>query len=218
MYVQLESQIIYYDKVGEGRPMVMLHGNGEDHNIFKELMESLQNQFTMYAMDTRGHGASATPSAYHYSEMAEDVYHLIDFLGLDHPVILGFSDGAILAMLMEINHPGTAGKLILCGGNTTPKGLEGYAFREIKKRFKKMGNPLDELMITEPNITKAQLQGIAAPTLVLAGEKDIIRRKETKMIAEEIPNAYLEILPGENHFSYLMNSDKLEERIVAFTS
>ena len=217
MYVQLESQIIYYDKVGEGRPMVLLHGNGEDHEIFKELMESLENDFTMYAMDTRGHGASATPSEYHYEQMAEDVYELINFLELDHPVVLGFSDGAILAMLMEIHHPNTAGSLILCGGNTNPKGMEGYAYREIKKRFKKMGNPLDGLMITEPNITKEQLRSIGVKTLVLAGEDDMIRRKETKLIASEIPGASMEILPGENHFSYLMNSDKLKDRILAFT-
>jgi len=218
MYVQLESQVIYYDKVGEGRPMVLLHGNGEDHEIFKELMAALEGQFTMYAMDTRGHGGSATPSTYHYEEMAEDAYQLIRFLELEQPIILGFSDGAILAMLLEINHPGTAGQLILCGGNTTPKGLEGYAYREIKKRFKKLGNPLDELMIKEPNITKAQLQGIGAKTMVLAGEKDIIRKKETKYIASSIPGATMEILPGENHFSYLINSDKLKERIIAFTS
>jgi pimeloyl-ACP methyl ester carboxylesterase len=218
MYVQLESQIIYYDKVGEGQPILLLHGNGEDHEIFKELMEALQDRFTCYAMDTRGHGASATPSEYHYDQMAEDVYHLIRFLELEKPLVLGFSDGAILAMLTEIHHPGTIGRLILCGGNTTPKGMEGYAYHEMKKRYKKMGNPLDLLMVTEPNITKAELRTIACPTLVIAGEKDIIRKKETKHIATEIPNATMEILPGENHFSYLINSDKLKERIFAFTS
>ncbi len=216
MYVQLESQIIYYDKVGEGRPMILLHGNGEDHEIFEELMKSMETQFTMYAMDTRGHGASATPKEYHYSQMAEDVYHLIKFLELDHPIVLGFSDGAILAMLLEIQHPGTAGHLILCGGNTNPKGMEGYAYREIKKRFKKMGNPLDQLMLTEPDITKAQLAGIFVPTLVFAGEKDMIRSRETKYIANTIPNARMEILIGENHFSYITNSDKLKEAILAF--
>ncbi len=216
MYVQLESQVIYYDKVGEGRPMILLHGNGEDHEIFEELMKSMETQFTMYAMDTRGHGASATPKEYHYTQMAEDVYHLIQFLELDHPIVLGFSDGAILAMLLEIQHPGTAGHLILCGGNTNPKGMEGYAYREIKKRFKKMGNPLDQLMLTEPDITKAQLAGIFVPTLVVAGEKDMIRSRETKYIANTIPNARMEILIGENHFSYITNSDKLKEAILAF--
>ena len=216
MYVQLESQIIYYDKVGEGRPMILLHGNGEDHEIFEELMKSMETRFTMYAMDTRGHGASATPKEYHYTQMAEDVYHLIRFLELDHPIVLGFSDGAILAMLLEIQHPGTAGHLILCGGNTNPKGMEGYAYREIKKRFKKMGNPLDQLMLTEPDITKAQLAGISVPTLVVAGEKDMIRSRETKYIANTIPNARMEILIGENHFSYITNSDKLKEAILAF--
>jgi pimeloyl-ACP methyl ester carboxylesterase len=149
--------------------------------------------------------------------MAEDVYELIKFLELDHPVVMGFSDGAILAMLLEIHHPNTAGSLILCGGNTNPKGMEGYAYREIKKRLKKMGNPLDGLMITEPNITKEQLRSIGVKTLVLAGEDDMIRRKETKLIASEIPGASMEILPGENHFSYLMNSDKLKDSILAFT-
>ena len=47
---------LYYEKKGEGAPLIMLHGNGESHEIFDEATEVLKRKFTVYAIDSRGHG------------------------------------------------------------------------------------------------------------------------------------------------------------------
>ena len=47
---------LWYEQYGEGRPLVLLHGNGEDHSIFDEAMGVLGERFTCFALDSRGHG------------------------------------------------------------------------------------------------------------------------------------------------------------------
>ena len=51
---------IYYEKIGTGKPLILLHGNKEDHTIFNKLTASLKNSFTVYSIDSRGHGKSSS--------------------------------------------------------------------------------------------------------------------------------------------------------------
>lgn len=217
MYIQLNSQVIYYEHLGEGeKPLILLHGNEEDHTIFDELCQELADHFDIYAIDSRGQGLSATPKEFHYRDMAEDVLNLISSLSLKAPAVFGFSDGGIIALLAEIISPGTFTHIIAAGANTTPDALSFGARREIKRDFKKTGNPLALLMLTEPNISVKELKAIACPTLLLGGQKDLISSKEFKKMESAIPNATLEILSGEDHGSYVIHSDKLASRICEY--
>ncbi len=203
MYIQLDGQIICYEKSGEGSPIILLHGNGEDHHTFDELILSLEITNTIYAMDTRGHGESATPKEYHFADMAQDVVNFINALEIKKPILIGFSDGAIIATLVAISHSTLLGGIVLCGGNLTPNGVSYRCMRKIKKDYKKTKSPLAKLMIDEPNISTKDLARIDVPTLVCAGSKDLIKVKETKRIAYGISQAHLHIFRGEDHGSYL---------------
>ncbi|MCR5545011.1 MAG: alpha/beta hydrolase [Lachnospiraceae bacterium] len=217
MYIQLNSQVIYYEHFGEGeKPLILLHGNGEDHTIFDELCNELDSHFDIYALDSRGQGLSATPKEYHYKDMAEDVLNLVLSLSIKSPAIFGFSDGGIVSLLAEIASPGSFTHIIAAGANTTPDALSFGARREIKREFKKSGNPLSNLMLTEPNITQVELSSISCPTLLLGGQKDLISSKEFKKMQSAIPNSELEILPGEDHGSYVIHSSTLAPRIKSF--
>lgn len=218
MYIQLNGQIICYEKSGDGQPVVLLHGNGEDHSIFKELSDVLEKNFTVYAMDTRGHGQSAIPGEFHYSDMAEDVINFIQALEIKRPILCGFSDGGITALLTAIHHSELISGLIVCGANLSPKGLKGGALRQIRRQAKLSGSPLDELMLREPDIKEWDLSRIQLPAFILAGEHDMVKPKETKRIASAIPNATLEILPGEDHGSYVIHSARLAPYFAAITS
>ena len=215
MYAQLNSQIIFYEKWGEGkRNIIMLHGNGESHEIFTELSDALKDDYTIYAPDTRGHGLSATPKEYHYEDMAGDLINFIRFIDVKNPDILGFSDGAIIAMISAIREPELFGTLFLCGGNLSPKGLSFKAAHEIKKARKRERSPLSELMLNEPDISPDMLSRIISKTYVIAGEKDMIKESETRKIASSISDSKLLILPGEDHGSYVNHSDKLKDIIL----
>lgn len=86
------------------------------------------------------------------------------------------------------------------------KALPKLAIRFLNLKKK---DPLTRLMLKEPHITKSDLSKITAPTLVLAGSKDMIKKRETKRIAASIPHASLKILSGETHSSYIVHSSKL---------
>lgn len=130
---------------------------------------------------------------------------------ISNAVILGFSDGANIAMKFAMNHPDKVKALILNGGNLEPKGVKGttqipieFGYK-IAKRFatksheaKKNAEMLG-LMVNDPNIERNDLSKITAPTLVICGKNDMIRESHTKEIAENIPNAKLSIIKG-NHF------------------
>ena len=221
MYIQLDGQILYYEKTGSGEPLILLHGNGEDHHIFDELVRAVQNRFTVYVIDTRGHGESATPKEFHYRDFGTDLNNFIRDFHIENPTIVGFSDGAITVMcaLLEKKQSGENGgilkakKLILCGGNLTPAGLRFSDKSKIKKDFSKTKNPLDELMLKEPDITPEQLSDFTMPVTVLAGENDMIKEAETKRIAAAFPNSTLEILKEQTHTSYVIHSDFLKDYI-----
>lgn len=209
MYIQLSGQVIYYERTGEGSPVILTHGNKETHKIFDVLIPALSKKHTVYALDTRGHGLSSVPHEYHYADMAEDIASFIQALELVKPAFYGFSDGGITGLLAASKYPAMLSALAVSGANLTPSGFKLSTRLSIRMAYWKKKDPLVRLMLTEPHITRSQLSRITIPTLILAGEKDMIRQRDTMRIAASIPEATLKILPGENHFSYVVRSPKL---------
>lgn len=235
MVIVLESQVINYTHEGspDGKPLILLHGNGEDLHIYDELTQELASEYDIYRMDSRGHGLSACPKELHYRDMAADLFLFIRELSIDRPLIVGFSDGGITALLFAISHSDMTSGLITCGANTSPSGITLSCRREIKKTYKeKLSHPvikkdidtissevfsqtgeLEKLMLTEPDISSIALSHIKVPVLVLAGENDCVKASDSKKIASAIPQGRLAILPGESHESYVVHSVRLEEYV-----
>lgn len=203
---------LYYREKGNKEPFILLHGNGEDGAYFKNQIDYFSDRYRVIALDTRGHGKSprgTTP--FTIEQFSRDLYDFMEILEISNAVILGFSDGANIAMKFAIKYPGKVKALILNGGNLNPEGVKrttqlpieiGY---KIAKRFalkspeaKKNAEMLG-LMVNEPNIELSKLSKITAPTLVICGTNDMIRESHTKEIAENIPGAKLSIIKG-NHF------------------
>lgn len=82
MFVQLNSIKMYYKRYGSGRPLILLHGNGEDHTIFREVIKPLSKNFTLYLPDARGHGRSSGTEEFHYVDMASICFSLSKSSGL----------------------------------------------------------------------------------------------------------------------------------------
>ncbi len=213
MYIQLNSQVICYEKCGQGPAVLLLHGNGEDHHIFDELVDELKSNHTVIAMDSRGHGESATPKEYHYDDMANDVVNLIEAIEIEKPTLVGFSDGGIVALLVAMKRSDLLSSLVVCGANLSPKGLKFSAAHEIKKQFKKDKSPITEMMLKEPDIKAKDLAKISVPVTIIAGEKDMIKEDETKLIASSIKNSKLVILKGQTHSSYVEHKTELAKYI-----
>ena len=197
---------------GQGFPLVMLHGNGEDHTYFKRQMEPFSQQYQVIALDTRGHGQSPRGTApFTLEQFAEDLKDFLDNREIRRCHLLGFSDGGNIAVLFALKYPDYVEKLILNGADLSPSGVKlstqipivlGWGLLQIIRRFDKKAQPkweLLDLMTTQPHIKPASLSALTMPTLVVAGERDMIRDRHTRLIARSIPNSRLSILPGD-HF------------------
>jgi len=209
MVIHVNGIDLYYEQAGSGPPLILLHGNGESHKIFCRAVEQFSAGYTVYAIDSRGHGKSGRVKALHYADMADDVAAFVAALGLEAPMLYGFSDGGIVGLLLAINHPGLLSRMAISGANATPDGAKSGWVRALRVGYFVTRGDKYRLMLFEPDITEEQLGRIDIPTLVLAGEKDVIRDEHTRAIAAAIPGARLRILPGEGHGSYVINSPKL---------
>ena len=214
MFLDMGPLKLHYEISGEGKPLILLHGNGEDMTIFDEALPLLEKHFMVYRIDTRCHGESTKMKEIHYSLLAEDLYAFIKLLKIEKPVIFGFSDGGITALIMEIKHPGTASHLIVSGANTKPSALKLWFRISAWNAFHRTRSKLIDLMLSGPHIQEEELKAISVPVLVTAGEKDLVKRSDTEFIASSIPDSTLMILPGEDHQSYIVHSDKIARIII----
>ncbi len=215
--VDVNGVQLHYAVVGEGRPVVLVHGNAEDHNLFTVEIEQLAEAgYRVYAPDSRGHGANEPLEEYHFDDMAEDMYQFIRAMGLEKPALYGHSDGGIIGLLLEINHPGTLGILAVSGANLVPEGVDPSVLEEYWEAYEEEHDPLIALMLTEPHIEEDELRSITIPVLVTAGEYDLILPEETYRIAEALPDAELVIMEGEDHGSYIEDSDIMGEMLLDF--
>lgn len=216
MFQKVNEIELYYEKMGKGTPVILLHGNGEDHRIFEKLIQKLAQDYTVYAIDSRGHGKSTAVKELNYVTMAEDIAAFVQSLQLERPILYGFSDGGILGLLMAVKHPKLLSALIISGANVNPKGIRAWYYCSFGLIYLITRNPKYKLMVTQPYIKDEELAKIRIETLVLAGSKDMIREKHTLHIAECIPGSALQILDGEDHMSYVYDNEKLYQIIKPF--
>ena len=201
---------LFYTKTGSGPPLLLLHGNGENGTYFVHQVEEFSHDFTVYAIDTRGHGKSPRGAApFTISQFAGDLLAFMEQQGLTQADILGFSDGGNIALTFALRHPDRVRRLILNGANLDPKGVKPlvqlpivavYHFASLSKSPAARAHAeLLGLMVNEPHIAPAELKKLTMPVLVISGMKDMIRERHTRLIAASIPNVRLALIPGD-HF------------------
>ena len=199
----------FYTELGAGEPLILLHGNGEDHTFFNGQTEAFAVCRRVILVDTRGHGCSPRGDApFTLRQFADDLLALIDALRLPRADLLGYSDGGNIALLFALRYPERVSRLILYGANLYPRGLKTavlvgidviygclLAAERLSARARRK-RELYGLMATQPDIPARRLSELTMPTLVIAGTHDLIREKHTRLIAASLPNGRLALLPG----------------------
>lgn len=213
MKIKVNDIELYYEKYGTGKPIILIHGNQESHEIFDKLIEKLKSNYEVFAIDSRCHGKSENPKEISYNLMCDDIINFIKELNIEKPIIYGFSDGGIIGLLVAIKEHDLLSNLIISGANITPDVFTTFDLLLTKLFYFFTRSKYIKMMLDEPNITIEDLKKITIPVHVLAGEKDIIKLEHTKLIANNIKNSTLEIIKNENHGSYIIHSDKLYEII-----
>lgn len=219
---------LHYAEKGQGKPLLLLHGNGEDHTYFVHQMEYFSRTRRVIALDTRGHGASPRGKApFTIQQFAEDLLHFMNSHGLAQADLLGFSDGGNIALTFALRHPERIGRLILNGANLDPAGVKpsvqlpivlGYHMASLfagKSPKARKNAELLALMVKEPKIQPEALGKFPNPTLVIAGTKDMIKEDHTRLIFRSLPQAELAILPGD-HFLANKEHETFNQRVAVF--
>lgn len=211
-------------------PLLMLHGNGEEHGIFGQVIDAVcASGRPVVAVDSRAQGKSTRGTAeLTYELMADDALAALAALGFGKAHLLGFSDGAIEALIIARDHPELALSLLCIGANLTPDGVDDsfqmeqaaqglLAWADFWEKGDGSHRDVDpslvsptpqearttaellHMMVVYPQIDPAGLSQIACPTTVMAGEFDEIKREETDLIHASIPGSRLVIVPGAGH-------------------
>lgn len=214
---------LHFTESGSGEPLVLLHGNGEDGSYFEHQIERFRTRYRVIAVDTRGHGASPRGTApFTLDQFVLDLAAFLDENGIAVANVLGFSDGANIAIMYALAHPDRVKKLVINGGNLFPEGLTSTTRRGILAEYKMARALGDErqqelmrLMIDEPHIDPARLSSLNMPVLVIAGTDDMIEESHTKLIAASIPGAQLQFVDG-GHFIASENPSAFNRAVAAF--
>lgn len=211
-------------------PLLMLHGNGEEHGIFGQVIDAVcASGRPVVAVDSRAQGKSTRGTAeLTYELMADDALAALAALGFGKAHLLGFSDGAIEALVIARDHPELALSLLCIGANLTPDGVDDsfqmeqaaqglLAWADYWEKGDGSHRDVDpslvsptpkearttaellHMMVVYPQIDPAGLSQIACPTTVMAGEFDEIKREETDLIHASVPGSRLVIVPGAGH-------------------
>lgn len=221
---------LHFVRRGSGPPLLLLHGNGEDGRYFVHQMESFSRRYTVYALDTRGHGQSPRGAGpFTMARFAQDLLDFMDEQKLERAHILGFSDGGNIALTFALAHPERVDRLVLNGANLDPAGVKpsvqipivwGYRLASLfagRSPEARLHAEILGLMVNEPHISPEALEALPMPVLVIAGTRDMIREEHTRLIAGALPHSRLVLLPGD-HFIAAKNPSAFNEAVVAFLS
>jgi pimeloyl-ACP methyl ester carboxylesterase len=105
-YIEANGLTIYYEVCGEGEPLLLIHGGTATCSSWASHLPAFTQHFRVFAPDSRGHGRTDNPAGeLAYRPMADDVAALIEALGLQRPLVLGYSDGGQIALELGMRYP-----------------------------------------------------------------------------------------------------------------
>ncbi len=220
---------LFYEIYGQGEPLFLLHGNGNDGSYFAKQIAALKHRYQLFVIDSRGQGASTNQAQQiTFSIMADDLKAIMEKEQITRADLLGFSDGANLAMMFAYKYPDRVDRMILNAGNLTVSGLKTFwlaltylqyflcwllalVFTAAKKKL-----PVIGLMIHDIGLSKHDLTTIASPTLVIVGKKDVIKLTHTLMIVHQLPHATFVLVPKQGHRLAQTDAENFNREVVAF--
>ena len=223
-YVDLDGIKSYYEVQGSGEPLLLLHGGFCTIELTQAQLDHLASSYEVHAPERPGHGRTRDRDGpISFEGMVADTLAYLDALEVGPAHVVGFSDGAIIGLLLARDHPGRVRSLVAISGNLDPGGFveetasEGdtseaadddeWGIRAAYDRLSPDGPAhgdviMEKLMamwLSQPQIAPDSLATVRAPTLVMAGQHDAIRTDHTLLIAGSIPGAQVAIVPGASH-------------------
>jgi pimeloyl-ACP methyl ester carboxylesterase len=223
-YVEHDGARIWYASYGAGAPVILLHGGlGHSGNWGYQVPALLGAGHRVVVVDSRGHGRSTRDARpYRYELMASDVLAVMDTLHLERAAMVGWSDGACVAMVLGITASERVAGVFFFGCNMDPSGTKEFVPTPVIDRcfsrhakdyaqlsatpddFDAFVGAVSDMMKTQPNYSAHDLAQIRVPVAIVQSEHDeFIKPEHADYLAYSIPGAQLLLLPGVSHFAPL---------------
>jgi pimeloyl-ACP methyl ester carboxylesterase len=231
-YASINGIRLYYETYGSGQPVLVLHGGTGSLEDMRGQIAALASDRFVVAPDSRGHGRSSDADApLSYGLMADDMLKLLDQLKIDRVDIVGWSDGGIIGLDLAIHHPERVRRLVAIGANYDVNGLTHppvlasgpprpswlYShYAPDPGHWPVFYQKVITMWQTEPHYSMDELGRIKAPTLIIAGEYDEIKREHTDRLARAIPGAQEVIVTGATHFVVVQKPSIINAQILRF--
>jgi pimeloyl-ACP methyl ester carboxylesterase len=234
-----EGARIWFAAIGKGPPVILLHGGDASAEFWGDQVPALlASGRRVILIDSRGHGRStrdAKPLGYELME--SDVIAVMDAIGVDKADVVGWSDGAILGLIMAMKDPQRVGRVFAFGANMDLHGFNPLgAVAPILPRvnamlaanyarisptpdgYGKLSRDVLAMQLSQPNYTPAELAAIKGPAIAIVdgAHEEFILREHTQYLARTIPGATLIILPDVSHFAPLQAPDSFNAAMIGF--
>lgn len=229
-YLSINGEELYTEVAGAGDPVLLLHGGFCSLESLRGQSDALVKAYQVFAFERSGHGRSADLDAdYSYARGIADTLAFLDAQGLKSVHVIGYSDGAIIGLMLAMEHPERVRSLVSISANLDPGVFtpaasngprldsppasinEGEGKPDLERMHYGRLSPdgadhadavlakLMRLWTSEPHIDPTSLAAVAAPTLIMSGDRDSIPPAHSLLIAASIPGAQLSIVPGTGH-------------------
>jgi pimeloyl-ACP methyl ester carboxylesterase len=231
-YYNMGDVSIYYETYGAGPAVLVLHGGLGSLDGMNHQIRALAKSHFVIAADSRGHGRSTdSNSALSYPIMSDDMSKLLAHLQIDRVDVVGWSDGGIIGLELAMRHPERIGRLVAISANydvdgllenpisnseIPPAPLRYRLFAPDPAHWPVLYHKVVTMWQTQPHYTLTDLGQIKAPTLIMAGELDIIKREHTAKLAKAIPGSQEVIIQGATHAVPVEKPDVVNRHILRF--
>jgi pimeloyl-ACP methyl ester carboxylesterase len=237
-YVEHDGARIWYATYGFGSPVILLHGGlGHSGNWGYQVPALVKSGYRAVLIDSRGHGRSTRDlRPFTYELMASDVLAVMDVLRLEKAAVVGWSDGACIALILGRNAPTRVAGVFFFGCNMDPSGLKEMTepnpildrclSRHAKDytrlsatpdQFNALAGAVGVMQKTQPNFSADDLAQIRVPVTIVQSEHDeFIKLEHAEYLAKSIPGAELVVLPGVSHFAPLQRPEQFNRVVLAF--
>jgi pimeloyl-ACP methyl ester carboxylesterase len=219
-YVEVAGKRIWHEVVGDGSPVALLHGAfGGAASFFAQTPALVDAGYRVYLPERPGHAHSPDIAGpFTYSSMAGDTIAYLENIVQQRADLVGWSDGAVVALLIARDRPDLIRRIVLIGqyynsagkapNSTlehwlhTPEGMavlrQGYTpfSPDGPEHFRVVFEKTLRMIEAEPEIELATLRGIRAPALILQGDRDAVDLRHSRDVVGALANARLAVLPG----------------------
>jgi pimeloyl-ACP methyl ester carboxylesterase len=238
-YVEHDGVRIWYATYGSGAPVILLHGGlGHSGNWGYQVPMLVGLGYRAVLIDSRGHGRSTRDSRpYTYELMGSDVLAVMGALRLGKAAMVGWSDGACIALILARQVPARVASVFFFACNMDPSGTKTVKMSPILERclkrhtkdyvdlsstpdqFKAFAAAVGEMQRTEPNYSVRDLAEIRVPVAIVQSERDeFIKPEHADYLARSIPEAELIWLSDGTHFAPLQRPESFNGVLSRFLS